>query len=63
MKTVTAAIDKGAKIATHLGNGAANTINRHRNPFWPQLADDRLHISIIATVFICCPNKSGFFTK
>lgn len=33
MKTITAAIDRGAKIATHLGNGAANMINRHRNPF------------------------------
>jgi len=30
---VTAAIDRGAKIATHLGNGVANMINRHHNSF------------------------------
>ncbi len=41
------AIDRGARIATHLGNGLANEIHRHNNPLWPQLADDRLLISII----------------
>ena len=34
-------------MSTHLGNGCANMINRHHNPIWPQLADDRLSISII----------------
>lgn len=48
---ITTAIDRGAKIATHLGNGAAGIMNRHKNPFWPQLADDRLKISIIADGF------------
>ena len=48
---VTAAIDRGAKISTHLGNGAAGTVNRHYNPFWSQLADDRLNISIICDGF------------
>ncbi|WP_192877702.1 N-acetylglucosamine-6-phosphate deacetylase [Arenibacter hampyeongensis] len=42
------AIDAGAKMATHLGNGCANEINRHHNPLWPQLADDRITPSIIA---------------
>lgn len=41
------AIDAGTVLATHLGNGCANMINRHHNPLWPQLADDRLNISII----------------
>jgi len=41
------AIDAGASLSTHLGNGCANMINRHHNPLWPQLADDRLAISII----------------
>jgi N-acetylglucosamine-6-phosphate deacetylase len=45
------AIDNGAGLATHLGNGCANTVNRHRNPIWPQLADNRLMISIIADGF------------
>jgi len=42
------AVDAGASLSTHLGNGCANMINRHLNPLWPQLADDRLAISIIA---------------
>lgn len=57
------AIDRGAKIATHLGNGAANTINRHRNPFWPQLADDRLMISIIGDGFHLLPEQIRVFHK
>ncbi|MGM0621511.1 MAG: N-acetylglucosamine-6-phosphate deacetylase [Bacteroidota bacterium] len=63
MKTVTAAIDRGAKIATHLGNGAANMINRHRNPFWPQLSDDRLNISIICDSFHLLPEEIQVFYK
>ena len=58
-----AAIDRGAVIATHLGNGAANTINRHRNPFWPQLSDDRLHISIICDGFHLLPEQINVFYK
>jgi len=42
------AVDAGARMATHLGNGCANEINRHHNPIWPQLADDRITPSIIA---------------
>ena len=45
------AADAGAALSTHLGNGCANTIDRHNNPLWPQLADDRLAISIIADGF------------
>lgn len=60
---VTAAIDRGAKIATHLGNGAANTINRHHNPFWSQLADDRLNISIICDSFHLLPEEIQVFFK
>lgn len=60
---ITQAIDRGARIATHLGNGAANTINRHRNPFWPQLADDRLMISIIGDGFHLLPEQIRVFWK
>lgn len=62
-KTVTAAIDRGAKTSTHLGNGAANMINRHRNPFWSQLADDRLNISIICDSFHLLPEEIQTFFK
>ncbi|MBD0777553.1 N-acetylglucosamine-6-phosphate deacetylase [Maribacter sp. ANRC-HE7] len=45
------AVDAGAKMATHLGNGCANEINRHHNPLWPQLSDDRITTSIITDGF------------
>lgn len=45
------AVDSGAVMATHLGNGCAAMINRHKNPIWPQLADDRIMICIICDGF------------
>ena len=36
------AIDAGATAVTHLGNGVPNTLPRHPNPLWDQLAEDRL---------------------
>ncbi len=48
---VQAAVDAGAKMATHLGNGCANEINRHENPLWPQLSNDAITASIIADGF------------
>lgn len=45
------AVAAGAKMATHLGNGCANEINRHNNPLWPQLSNDALTASIIADGF------------
>ncbi|HXK60391.1 MAG TPA: amidohydrolase family protein [Acidobacteriota bacterium] len=57
------AVDHGARISTHLGNGCANTINRHDNPLWPQLADDRLSASIIADGFHLRPAQIQTFFK
>ncbi|KPL17220.1 MAG: hypothetical protein AMS26_01655 [Bacteroides sp. SM23_62] len=48
---ITAAVDAGASLSTHLGNGCANMIHRHNNPIWPQLAEDRLSASIITDGF------------
>jgi N-acetylglucosamine-6-phosphate deacetylase len=45
---VEAAVNLGARVSTHLGNGCANLINRHDNPIWPQLANENLTPSIIA---------------
>jgi N-acetylglucosamine-6-phosphate deacetylase len=45
------AVDAGASVSTHLGNGLANMINRHDNPLWPQLAEDRITITLIADGF------------
>ena len=44
---ITAAVDAGAKLSTHLGNGAHAKIPRHRNYIWTQLADDRLFAELI----------------
>ena len=60
---ITEAIDRGAMIATHLGNGCANMINRHNNPLWPQLSDDRLMISIIGDGFHLNPEEIRVFYK
>lgn len=57
------AIDEGAVIATHLGNGCANMIHRHTNPLWPQLADDRLMASIIVDGFHLRPEEVKVFYK
>jgi N-acetylglucosamine-6-phosphate deacetylase len=44
---IRAAVDAGARMSTHLGNGAHGQIRRHPNYIWDQLADDRLVASLI----------------
>ncbi len=44
---ITAAVDAGARMSTHLGNGAHAMIHRHRGCVWSQLADDRLRAGLI----------------
>lgn len=44
---ITHAVDAGAQMSTHLGNGIANMLPRHPNALWAQLAEDRLNISLI----------------
>lgn len=43
-----AAVDAGATLSTHLGNGAHGQLPRHPNYLWDQLAEDRLWASVIA---------------
>jgi N-acetylglucosamine-6-phosphate deacetylase len=45
---IQAAVDAGASMSTHLGNGAHPLIKRHPNYIWDQLAEDRLIASLIA---------------
>lgn len=45
---VDAAVRAGARLSTHLGNGAHARMRRHPNYIWSQLADDRLTASFIA---------------
>jgi N-acetylglucosamine-6-phosphate deacetylase len=44
---IRAAVDAGARMSTHLGNGAHPQIRRHPNYIWDQLAEDRLVASLI----------------
>jgi N-acetylglucosamine-6-phosphate deacetylase len=41
------AVSAGATMSTHLGNGAHQTLKRHPNYIWEQLAEDRLSASFI----------------
>lgn len=41
------AVDAGASLSTHLGNGSHALISRHPNYIWDQLAEDRLAASMI----------------
>ena len=42
------AVDAGASMSTHLGNGVAATMPRHPNLIWAQLANDKLSAGFIA---------------
>jgi len=42
-----AAVNAGATLSTHLGNGAHAVLPRHPNYIWEQLAEDRLAASFI----------------
>lgn len=44
---ITAAVDAGATLSTHLGNGIEAVLPRHPNAIWTQLADDRLTAGFI----------------
>lgn len=45
------AVEKGARLSTHLGNGAEAMLPRHPNYIWSQLANDELYASVIADGF------------
>jgi len=44
---ILAAVDSGARLSTHLGNGAHRELKRHPNYIWDQLGEDRLMASLI----------------
>lgn len=45
---IEAAVEAGATLSTHLGNGAHGTLRRHPNYIWDQLGEPKLTASIIA---------------
>ena len=53
---ITAAVNAGARLSTHLGNGAHGTIRRHPNYIWEQLGDKRLWASLITDGFHLPPS-------
>lgn len=57
------AINNGATLSTHLGNGCPRIIDRHNNHLWPQLADSRLKIALIADGFHLTPEMLQVFYK
>lgn len=57
------AVEYGATLSTHLGNGCANLIHRHNNPLWPQLANEKLTPSIIADGNHLLPEEIKVFLK
>ncbi len=60
---IAAAVDAGARMATHLGNGSHAMLHRHRNYIWPQLADDRLMASLICDGFHLPPDVVKVFVR
>jgi N-acetylglucosamine-6-phosphate deacetylase len=58
-----AAIDAGAKISTHLGNGCATFIHRHQNPLWAQIASDQLQACVICDGFHLPPDLLRVIVK
>ncbi len=48
---ITKAVDAGAELSTHLGNGCQVSFSKSNNFFWEQLTEDRLWTTIIADGF------------
>ena len=57
------AVDAGARMSTHLGNGSHPMIRRHPNYIWDQLAEDRLTAGIIADGHHLTPDVVKTFVR
>lgn len=57
------AVNAGASLSTHLGNGSHMLLHRHHNYIWQQLAEDDLWASIIADGFHLPENLLKLFFK
>ncbi len=60
---VRGAVEAGARLSTHLGNGAHAMIHRHRNYIFEQLAENRLTASLIVDGHHLPPNLVHTFIK
>ena len=50
-RDIRSAVEAGATLSTHLGNGSHAMLPRHPNYIWDQLAEDRLYATMIADKF------------
>ena len=50
------AVEAGASVSTHLGNGIFQSLDRFENPLWPQLRDSRLTAGVIADMCHVTPD-------
>ncbi|MDX2250338.1 MAG: N-acetylglucosamine-6-phosphate deacetylase [Bacteroidia bacterium] len=48
---IQSAVNAGASLSTHLGNGSHLVLRRHPNYIWDQLAEDKLYATIITDGF------------
>jgi N-acetylglucosamine-6-phosphate deacetylase len=55
------AVEAGATLNTHLGNGCPQLLHRHQAPLWSQLASPNLHASIICDGFHLPPDVVKVF--
>jgi N-acetylglucosamine-6-phosphate deacetylase len=46
-----AAVEAGARLSTHLGNGCPQILDRHENPLWAQFTNDALFAGVICDGF------------
>lgn len=60
---IRAAVDAGARLSTHLGNGAHRMLRRHPNYIWDQLAEDRLWASLIVDGYHLPPEVVKTFVR
>ncbi len=57
------AVDAGARLSTHLGNGSHAMIPRLKNYIWEQLAEDKLTAGIITDGFHLPPSVVKVFAR
>src|SRR5699024_717401 len=57
------AVEAGAVLSTHLGNGAHVTLPRHPNYIWDQLAEENLWASVISDGHHLPTNVLNVFNK
>lgn len=60
---IEAAVEAGATISTHLGNGSHALLPRLKNPIWEQLANDGLYAGVISDGFHIPPSVLKVYSR